>query len=237
MFSFLISLIGWLGVCINFSINFIPYYSIKDLIKKNKTLYEVSILVLFFNILKSSAQIGKGLQMAQIEFTVSNIIGLLLSLTWVLIWLFYFAEKKVIPLALYYFLTLDAVVEIFVIFFFLIAVWDVQIVSMITNIIISFLVIPYKNLFTALKSGNYTLIPKNYLAINIINYFLWFIYGFYKNDFSIYVDNLINLFSCCIQYMLYFCIKYKLIEFNNYHKELKEEKNEIKVISSINNNK
>jgi len=129
------------------------------------------------------------------------------------------------------------VVEIFVIFFFLIAVWDVQIVSMITNIIISFLVIPYKNLFTALKSGNYTLIPKNYLAINIINYFLWFIYGFYKNDFSIYVDNLINLFSCCIQYMLYFCIKYKLIEFNNYHKELKEEKNEIKVISSINNNK
>ena len=235
MFSFLISLIGWLGVCINFSINFIPYYSIKDLIKKNKTLYEVSILVLFFNILKSSAQIGKGLQMVQIEFTVSNIKGLLLSLTWVLIWLFYFAEKKVIPLALYYFLTLDAVVEIFVILFFLIAVWDVQIVSMITNIIISFLVIPYKNLFTALKSGNYTLIPKNYLAINIINYFLWFIYGFYKNDFSIYVDNSINLVLCCLQYSVYFCVKNKLFEFDTYHKELKEEKNEIKVVSSINN--
>ena len=235
MFSFLIAFIGWLGVCINFNVNFIPYFSYKGLIKKNKTLNEVSSLVLFFNILKSSAQIGKGLQIGQIEFIVSNIIGLLLSLIWFSIWLFFFAEKKVIPLALYYFLILDAVVEIFVIFFFLLSNSDVQTVSMILNIIISFLVIPYKKLITALKSGNYTLISKNILAINIINNLCWFLYGYYKNDFSIYVDYLINLVSCCIQYLLYICIKNKLIEFNNQHKELKEEKNEVKVISSINN--
>jgi hypothetical protein len=147
----------------------------------------------------------------------------------------FFAEKKLKPLSLYYFLILDAVAEIFIIFYIVISIFHIQIVIMIMNIIISISLIPYKNIFTAIKSGNYTLISMNFLIINIIYYLCWFFYGFYKNDFSIYVDNIINLVLCCLQYILYFCVKNKLFEFDHYHKELKEEKNEIKVVSSINN--
>ena len=235
MFSFLNIIIGWLGIIISLYLNFIPYFSYKDLIKKNKTLNEVSSLILFFNIVKFSAQFAKSIKMEQLEFCICNIIGLILSLIWFLIWLFFFAEKKAIPLALYYFLILDAVAEIFIIFYFLISIFHIQIVIMIMNIIISISLIPYKNIFTAIKSGNYTLISMNFLIINIINYLCWFFYGFYKNDFSIYVDNSINLVLCCLQYSVYFCVKNKLFEFDTYHKELKEEKNEIKVVSSINN--
>ena len=235
MFSFLNIIIGWLGIIISLYLNFIPYFSYKDLIKKNKTLNEVSSLVLFFNIAKFSAQFAKGIKMDQLEFCICNIIGLVLSLIWFSIWLFFFAEKKVIPLTLYYFLILDFAVEIFIIFYFLISILNIQIVIMIINIFISLSLIPYKKIFTAIKSGNYTLITMNFLIINIIYYLCWFFYGFYKNDFSIYVDNIINLVLCCLQYILYFCVKNKLFEFDHYHKELKEEKNEIKVVSSINN--
>ena len=235
MFSFLNIIIGWLGIIISLYLNFIPYFSYKDLIKNSKTINEVSSLVLFFNIVKFSAQLAKGIKMDQLEFCICNIIGLVLSLIWFSIWLFFFAEKKVKPLSLYYFLILDAAVEIFIIFYFLISILYIQIVIMILNIFISLSLIPYKKIFTAIKSGNYTLITMNFLIINIIYYLCWFYYGYYKNDFSIYVDNIINLVLCCLQYIIYFCVKNKLLEIDNYHKELKEEKNEIKVISSINN--
>jgi len=231
MIYFLIPLFGWLGICISLYLYFLPYFSYKDLIKRIKNINEVPNIILLLYILKSSAQLGKSLKMNQIEFLICNGTGIVILLIWFSIWLVYFAEKNIVSILLYYFLLYDAVLEIIFIFYIIIESTLIkQIIITIINFILSFSFIPYKKLIVASKNGDYNIIPITYIIINVVNNICWFIYGLYKNDFSIYIDNTINLLICFFQFMFYIYLKNNLIKYNINHKELKEEKNNTRVV-------
>ena len=198
---------GWIGTVIAIYFFIAPIVPIIQLIKTKITYKELPGLLLIFSLVNCILWADYGLNLELMQVYVCNISGSVITLVWIIIYIIYFSEKKVLKYLLLIFLFIILMSGFAFVFYYIINPQITGYSAMIFNVLM--FAAPGEKIVTVVKTGNYNLIP----IFSTLGCFLCsgcsFIYGIYIADINIIVPNSLGLVFAILQAIIYFVYKKK----------------------------
>ena len=183
---------GWIGTVISICFFLAPIQQYLKLIQGAMPVSDVPGLMLVFNEFNTVCWVAYGLRQGLFQSFVCNLIGGLITLIYLLIFLCYFVELKVLWCLASIILALDLVLEFFWIFYRIIKnLAAIGYFTMIFNILMYAGTL--EKLGRVLSTHNYNLIPILISILMLINSVMWLIYGIAYNNAPTMIPNAIGI--------------------------------------------
>ena len=183
---------GWIGTVISICFFIAPIQQYFQLIKGVIPVSDVPGLMLVFNEFNTVCWVAYGLRQGLFQSFVCNLIGGIITLIYLLIFLCYFVELKVLWCVASIILALDLVLEFFWIFYKIIKnLAAIGYFTMIFNILMYAGTL--EKLGRVLSTHNYNLIPILISILMLINSVMWLIYGIAYNNAPTMIPNAIGI--------------------------------------------
>ena len=183
---------GWIGTVISICFFIAPIQQYISLIQGKIPVSDVPGLMLVFNEFNTVCWVAYGLRQGLFQSFICNLIGGVITLIYLLIFLCYFAELKVMWCVGLIILALDLDLEFFWIFYKIIKnLAAVGYFTMIFNILMYAGTL--EKLGRVLSTHNYNLIPILISILMLINSVMWLIYGIAYNNAPTMIPNAIGI--------------------------------------------
>ena len=193
---------GWIGVIVSITFLASPIFKFINLFKRKTEYKDIHIAIIIGNYISSIVWLIYGYKIKIQQIIVCYSIGSLITLIWILIYLYYFGKKKMGHALIYTILLTSITFALFIILAIIID--DTKILGEICFIVCSLSYIsPTQLLIKVLNSKDYKLIPIYSAIISAIGYGSWTIFGLFKFNANIIIPNLVGLGFSLAQIILY----------------------------------
>ena len=212
-------------------LNISPIFVIIPVIKGKDKYSNIPYLMLFFNLLNASCWGCYWYRMSFMIPVMSNSICGIISLSFCIIYLYFFSRKNIPKFCLYCpFLFLTLVILIFISLYVL-KMKIFGIILIFFNILM--FIAPGQNIIRVIKEKNHKLIPIGTTIVGIICSGGWLLFGIIVNDINCIIPNLIGLVSSIFNTLIwiFFYARTKIINKRNqlYSEESIDQKNKVEI--------
>jgi len=201
-------ILGWAGLVICLFFYFSPCVPFRLLIKGQLKVHEVPGVQIMINELLTLTGTAIGIRMKLIQAWLANGLGCFFTLIYIIIWLYYYAEKKILKFIGYLFLFLNICLQVFYIWCWWFPNLDILLwIGVVINTVMY--LGPLENMRQVCKTGNYNLLPIVTIIVSLVNTFCWTCYGIGTGYLQTWLPNTLGLLFGIIEIILYFVYRKK----------------------------
>ena len=198
---------GWVGTALAQIFYISPIVPYIRLIKGDIKLNEVPGILLLCSFLNCILWSDYGLLQDLFNVYFANGLGATISLIYIVMFLIYLAEKKILLSLVYILFLIACIVELYFIFYYLVDPFPTSILANVFNVLMY--AAPGEKIYTVFKTGNYELIPIWSTIGGTICSTSWMFYGIYKNEIMLIIPNALGIVASIIQLVVYFIFRFK----------------------------
>lgn len=190
---------GWTGSALALFFYIVPVIPVIKLVKKQLLVKEFPGILLMCSFLNCILWCVYGWRQDKLQVWVANGTGGIITLIWIVFYLVYFAELKLIPSIVYNFILFNFVFEIGF-FCFYINIKDIEVIGYIAmafNILMY--AAPGEKMYTVIKTMNKDLLPIYSSIAGVACSTCWFMYGVYISTMSMIIPNGLGILCSILQ--------------------------------------
>ena len=212
-------------------LNISPIIVIIPVVKGKDKYINIPYLMLFFNLLNASCWGCYWYRMSFLIPVISNYICGIISLSFCIIYLYFFSRNSISRFCLYCPLLILSLAIIIFISLYVIKMKIFGVILIFFNILM--FIAPGQNLIRVIKEKNHKLIPIGTTIVGIICSGGWLFFGIIVNDINCIIPNLIGLLSSIFNTFIwiFFYVRAKIINKRNqlYSEETIDQKNKVEI--------
>lgn len=204
-----------LGTIISVGLNLTPLVLFYEYFKRKRTFESIPEMMFISGIFCCSTNLAYAVLKGDIMLIISNIVCDILQILYATVYLFIFADKKLMQYLLYLIIAYDLTFEVLYIFIDLIKFHTNRDFALeftgYFNIGISLInvITPGQNIVKVFKTEDFTLIPIVTICFQCLCSSFWGFYGFKDLDKMIIIPNLLGVALTIFQIVVYFYYRLK----------------------------
>ena len=222
---------GWVGSVLATIFFLSPIVPFSSLIKDEITYKDtpgVLLIMSFFNCILWGVY---GLRGDLTQVYVTNFLGCFITFIFIVIYLIYLTEEKILTSIIYNIIALNFLVEIFYISYALCNNDYVGNAATVFNVLMY--AAPGEKIYKVYQTQKYDLLPIISSICGLASATCWFTYGVYKNNSNLMIPNALGIFFAVLQIIVWF-IFYRKKKNNNDNDDDNNDYNDVESNEKIN---